>query len=82
MSLGKLKYNKEWLEYNFISEEELKNQTLEFENGEDTNTEHYRYKSFLNWIENKSYFTDEQIHQFIHLADIDEDQGMVGSAII
>jgi len=74
MSLEKLKYTKEWLAYNFISEHELKSQNLEFENEEDKNTEHFRYRSFLKWVENNSIFTDDQIQQFIHLEGMLEEQ--------
>ncbi len=81
MDLKKLKYSKEWLEYEFISNEHLASQNLEFENGEDKNTEHYRYKSFLNWINDNIEFTDKQLEQFIHLINIDDDQVMTGSVV-
>lgn len=81
MDLKKLKYSKEWLEYEFISKEELNNQNLALENGEDKNTEHFRYKSFSDWVNNNNQFTDAQIQQFIHLIELDEDQTMAGAVV-
>jgi len=79
--IEKLKYAKKWLEYGFINESELAIQIEEFEKGEDLNTEHYRYKSFLNILQKKLIFTDEEIDNFIELVELDDDQGMAGTAL-
>ncbi len=81
MDLKKLKYSKEWLEYEILQTEQLTSQNLAFDTGEDKNTEHFRYKSFLNWIDNNIDFTDTQIQQFLHLVEIDDDQAMTSSAV-
>jgi len=82
MNQNKLKYHQAWLEYGFINEAELINQISEFETGEDPNTEHYRYKSFLNFIEERKKFEDDEITNFIKLVDLDTHKGMASSALV
>jgi hypothetical protein len=82
MKLENLKYSDKWLEFEFISLTEIQNQNIEFDKGEDKNPEHYRYKSFLRWIESKNEFTDIEIEQFVQLVELDEDQLMASAALM
>jgi len=82
MNQSKLKYHKKWFEYGFISETELTNQIKEYDKGEDAYSEHYRYKSFLDFIKKKRKFEDNEIIKFIELVELDIDQGMASSALV
>jgi hypothetical protein len=81
MNKNKLKYHKKWFEYNFINEEILANQIIEFNKGEDIHSEHYRYRSFLNYIEEQEKFEDKDIINFISLVELDDDQMMSSDAL-
>jgi hypothetical protein len=82
MNHNQLKYHKKWIEYDFINEPELQNQVTEFEKGEDPYSEHYRYKSFLNFVKKKKEFSDIEIANYIELVELDIDQAMASSALV
>jgi hypothetical protein len=81
MDLAKLGYTQKWMEYGFLTEEALNLQLVEFDKGEDPNTEHYRYRTFQNWLASKTNVTDNEIQQFIELSKEDTDAVMAGSAV-
>ena len=81
MDLAKLSYHPKWIEYKFLSKEILEQQLSEFNKGEDTNSEHYRYRTFKSFIQNNPKFTDNQVNHFIELTQIDPDETMAGSAL-
>ena len=82
MKLDILEYDRKWIQFGFLNETELDFQVKEFEKGEDTNTEHYRYKSFLNWIINNEKFTDQELDNFICLVQLDKEQTMAKSVLV
>lgn len=81
MDILKLGYTKKWIDYKFLTEELLSNQIVEFEKEEGKPAEHYRYKSFANWLEGKKELTNEEINNYIELCAEDKDERMSGSAI-
>jgi len=81
MEIAKLSYHPKWIEYKLLSKELLAEQLIELKKGEDTNTEHYRYRTFKSFIESNPKFTDNQVNQFIELTQIDPDTTMAGSAL-
>ena len=81
MDLNDLGYTYKWMQYGLINEDILEQQFIEFEKGEDQNTEHYRYGSFLNWLRQKGSLSDLEIDHYIELALDDPDQLMSGSAV-
>lgn len=80
-NLETLKYDPKWLEFGFLTDDELKSQREEFDKGRDLNTEHYRYKKFIDVINKKSKFSDREINCFLELVELDEDQVMSSSAL-
>lgn len=82
MDLKLLAYNPKWIEYGFLTQEQYDLQLTEFKKGEDTNKEHYRYSSFIDFIEKKSAFEDNDISHFIELVELDEDQAMASSTLV
>ena len=81
MNLSSLQYDPRWIEFQFLSTEELADQLMELSKGEDTNTEHYRLRSFRNFMNRRVTYTDIEIEQFITLIKIDPDQAMAGSVL-
>ncbi len=81
MDLAKLSYHPKWIEYKLLSKEMFEKQLNELNKGEDTNTEHYRYRTFKSLIQNYPKFTDKQVNNFIKLVQLDPDQTMAGSAL-
>ncbi|MEL6537672.1 MAG: hypothetical protein AAFQ98_19785, partial [Bacteroidota bacterium] len=81
MKLEELGYTEKWMEYGLLTEEALAQQYADLQNGVDHNTEHYRYGTFMSWLNQKTEFTDAEIEEFIELAMNDSDQLMAGSAV-
>ncbi len=81
MKLQDLGYTNKWIEYGFIDLEIIKIQLDEFNKGNDLNAEHYRYRTFINWLESKDAFTDIEIENYFKLASEDPDSLMAGSAV-
>lgn len=81
MKLLKLSYHPNWIKYGFLTEVEIENQFVEFSNGEDTNSEHYRFGTFRKFIEGNNKFSDQQVVQYLELVQIDPDQTMAGASL-
>ena len=76
-----LNYSDKWIEFGFLDEETIKNQLEKFNSGIDDNLEHYRYASFLSWLEKKERLTNREIQNYIELAIEDSHKSMAGSAV-
>lgn len=81
MSLAKLGYSKNWVKFKFITKESVEDQTNEFKLSEDPTAELLRFDSFMNWIESRNAYTQDEIDQFLILALEDEDPLMAGAAV-
>lgn len=81
MKLATLGYTQKWIDYKFLTPKAFKEQLEEFELGEDETAELLRFDTFMNWIEKKKKFTEQQIDQLLELAAEDPDPLMAGSAI-
>lgn len=81
MDLNKLKYHPKWIEFGFVSKEEILEQNIEFDKGEDPNDEHYRHHSFQKWYESKESFTNLEIERLFILVDLDDCQFMTSSIV-
>ena len=81
MKNNKLKYDQRWFEYGILTKEEYAKQIELFNLGRDTNTEHYRYKSFVKYIDSKEVFIDKEIFNLTELIQMDEDINMSGSVM-
>ena len=80
-NLRLLNYHQNWLEFGFLTIDNLTNQVISFDNGDDKNTEHFRYQSFLDFINAHQHFTNTQMEQFIILVNQDVDNIMAESAL-
>lgn len=76
-----LGYHQNWLDFGILTPEILTLQIANFHNGDDKNTEHFRYGCFMDFIRRNEQFSDVQIEHFITLAQQDDDNLMAGSAL-
>lgn len=81
MKLEELGYTDKWIEYGILTNEILTNQFSEFQKIENQHTEHYRYGTLKNWLNQKNKFTNLEINRFIELAFEDPNELMAGSAV-
>ena len=81
METLKLGYTELWFDYNFLDEETLLKQITEFEKGDEKNPELFRYVSFQKWLDAKKTFTNEEVNNYIELAQNDSDERTAGSAM-
>lgn len=70
--LAELCYAPQWREYGFLSDDFLHEQVAEYRRGEDTHTEHYRWRAFLAFLDAHDSLTDTQLRQYVELALLDD----------
>lgn len=80
--LSTLGYTVKWLEYGLLTKNYLLIQTDIYNQGDDKNTEHYRYATFRNYLETKDTLTDLEFDHYIELALCDKALVMAGSALM
>jgi len=71
--LDKLGYDQRWLDYGFLGPAILRDQIAELESGDDTSTEHYRYRSFVAVLKSRTTLSEKEIDGYIELALTDPD---------
>jgi hypothetical protein len=84
MKLEKLGYTPKWIKFKLLNETIFNEQLEELENmdkEEEKNIEHFRYYTFIHWLESKKSISDKEIENFLLLAHEDEHQLMAGSAV-
>ena len=80
--LLKLGYSQLWLDCGVLTEDGLKEQIEELELGEDENTEHYRYRTLIDYFNAQTSFDDNILTQVLQLLRGDSDNAMAGSATV
>lgn len=78
--LEKLGYTRSWIYLGVLTEQTLLEQEQLFDQGEDRNTEHYRYTSCMNYLQRKTTFSTVELERFFNLLQEDSDMHMAGSA--
>jgi hypothetical protein len=58
--LAKIGYTKLWLDYGVLTLDYLIAQEQVFDNSEDKNTEHYRYRTFIDYLICKKELSDTE----------------------
>jgi hypothetical protein len=74
-----LEFNQDWVELGIITPEKLKRLEAEWAKGEDTNTEHYRWRAFLDFMESKGVLDENTAKALYNLGANDPDWAMGGS---
>ncbi len=80
--LDTLQYSRLWLECGLLQHVDLVKQIEDFETGDDPNQEHYRYRTFCNFLKNQSSLGDSTLVQIIEVLKEDVDKSMASSAIL
>lgn len=77
-----LHYPEAWRISGFVDTAFVRLQREEFEQGDDRNLEHYRWRAFCRVLAERDGLSDDDITRFVDLALADEDQVMATSALI
>jgi hypothetical protein len=77
-----LHYTALWLHTGILTEDVLTDQVVLFNTGEDLNTEHYRYKAFMNYIDKQSQLDNAALDNIIEILKTDGDKAMASAAAI
>jgi hypothetical protein len=76
-----LEFSQEWIDLGIITPAKLKQFEVEWATGEDTNTEHYRWRAFLDFIEHIKSLDENTARALYNLGANDPD-GAVGGSIM
>jgi hypothetical protein len=82
LKLKLLGYSSDWIAAGILTESEFASQLQEFPSGEDTNKEHYRFRTLANYLRNNETLSDNQVKHIIRLLRKDVDKSMAGSALL
>src|SRR6185295_1493281 len=74
-----LEFSQEWLELGIVDSGKLDKLESEWKSGEDRNTEHYRWRAFLDFMELQVSLDPTLAKQLYELGGRDADPGMGGS---
>jgi hypothetical protein len=81
IKLSQLGYTETWLNVGILTEKMLESQLQELMPGDDTNKEHYRYRTFITYLNCHTTLSDSQVEQIISLFQHDSDKTMAGSSL-
>lgn len=74
--LHELDFNERWFDLEFVSSETLKELWTDFQNGEDTNKEHYRWRAFTHYLKISKEIDGNNLRELYQLGEIDADYSM------
>ena len=74
-----LKFTQEWIDLGIITPAKLKQFEAQWSTGKDMNTEHYRWREFLDFIESKESLDENTARALYNLGANDPDGAMGGS---
>jgi hypothetical protein len=80
IELAKLGYNDRWIDSGILTIEVLNCQLMAFDKNAETNTEHFRYATFLNYLKTRNGLNDLELENYLSITLGDNDQTMAGSA--
>ena len=76
-----LKFNQKWFDLGLLNEESSENLIYKFENSEDKNTEHYRWKIFKDFLDMNSKIEEKKMYQIYELCKNEPDNMLQDSMI-
>ena len=77
-----LKFTNEWRELGIISDDVLASLETKWLSGEDPNTEHYRWKAFVDFMEQHPSLEHEVLRRVYSLGQFDHDSSMGGAMMV
>lgn len=76
-----LEFNQNWLELEIIDSDKLNRLKFIWEQGEDKNPEHYRWRAFCEFLQTKEHLDEKVLRALYRLGEIDKDKYGVGVSI-
>ena len=77
-----LKFTREWLELGIVPDDVLTSLEALWLTGDDLNTEHYRWKAFVDFMEQHSVLEHDVLRRLYRLGQTDDDSSMGGAMIV
>ena len=77
-----LEYNKKWLDLNFLTLESLEKQLQEFKNSVDTNPEHFRYKTFTEFLAANPIINSSRLQDLFTIIKLEKDLSLAQTMAI
>jgi hypothetical protein len=74
-----LEFSQEWIELGIITPAKLEQLKAEWDTGEDTNTEHYRWRAFLDFMQSRPSLDEDTAKALYNLGSKDPEVNMGGS---
>jgi hypothetical protein len=71
--LRELEFSEDWFDGGFASSEKLIDLWADFQNSDDKNKEHYRWRAFKNYLENHNSINENKLRELYRLGEIDAD---------
>lgn len=78
----KLEFTKEWIDLGIVTPEKLSELEIEWNKGEDTNTEHYRWRAFRDFLSANEYLDFTTLRKLHELGENDSDFTMGSSMMV
>ena len=75
----KLQFTQEWIDLGIITPDKLDELEREWQSSDDRNTEHYRWRAFVNFMQSKASLDDNVLRRLYRLGANDADPAMGGS---
>ena len=80
--LSQLGYSRKWIDNGILTETLLKKQLQEFNSGEDDNTEHYRFRTLIAFLQSITFKKERTLEVILEILEEDSDQSMASSVFI
>ncbi len=77
-----LEFTQEWIELGILTPEKLDEIEVEWSTSADRNTEHYRWRAFLDFIQSRSLLDERTLRCLYRLGANDPDRSMGGAIMV
>src|SRR5580765_4803544 len=78
-TLRELQFTQEWVDLGIVTQQKLSELESEWRSSDDRNTEHYRWRAFLDFSQSKSFLGEDVLRRLYQLGANDLDTTMGGS---
>ena len=79
--LHELDFDEKWFDSGFVSSEKLFELWTDFQNGEDRNKEHYRWRAFTHYLKINNEINENNLRKLYRLGETDADNYGMGMSM-
>lgn len=79
--LRELEFSEDWFDLGYVPSEKLVELWTDFQNSDDKNKEHYRWRAFKNYLENQNSINTNNLRELYRLGEIDADYYGMGMSM-